>query len=179
MFRQGNIPVRFNTILPRQHETKDGKEIGLLECQCEINPFSAKLATDLDDFVRSTLYTRTDAEVVSKLGAATFRLTMPPQEITVKAAPDQEQESFTILEAKIGALHAKRSKKSPTWRLVFTLLFQPSTEHQLAQVMACHTRSRYLTFGDAEADLFTEVSKEEKRHRRGVAASDAAATATH
>lgn len=175
MFDREHVPVRFANLLPRQME-KDDKEVGLLELQLEINPFTAPMAGELDDFVKRTLFTASSTEVTPKLGGASFRLGLLPQEIAVRAAPDQKQASFVILEAKIGTLKAKRSKKSSAWTLTFTATCAPQTKDQLAQLMECYLKTRYLTFADATPDLFSEIGKAERKARRAAAGGESAAT---
>lgn len=175
MFDTERVPVRFADLSPRQME-KDDKEIGLLELQLEINPFTAAMAGELHDFVKRTLFTASATEVTSLLGGATFRLGLLPQEIAVRAAPDQVKASFVILEAKIGPFKAKRSKKSSAWTASFIATCAPQTKDQLAQLMDCYLKTRYLTFADATPDLFSEIGKEEKRARRAAAGGESAAT---
>jgi hypothetical protein len=165
VFDKENVPVRFADINHRTMNTEDGKEVGLVEITLEISPFLPPLAKELDDFVRRTLFTASDAEVTSKLGGAKFRLGIPAQQIAVRMAPDQGEASFVIDEAKIGDFHARRSKKSSTWRLVFTVTCAPESEHQLAQIVECYLKSRYITTGNAVPGLFDEEQKAGRRKR--------------
>jgi len=178
MFEIEQIPIRFASIVHRSMDKNDA-EVPLVEMGCEISPFTPALAQDLDDFVRATLYTRTDAEVTSKLKAAAFSLPLRPQEIVVRMAPDQKKDVFTILEAKVSGIKATRSKKSTAWTLKFTLTCSPTSNDQLGQIADCYLRTRYLTFADASPDLFAEESKEQKRARRAAAASAAENATTH
>jgi hypothetical protein len=165
VFDRNNVPVRIADIAHRQME-HDEKEIALVELQLEINPLTRELVKELDDFVRRTLFTATDAEVTSKLKGASFQLPIRPQAIVVRMAPDQGEESFTIDEAKVGVLHARRSKKSPTWRLVFTVTCSPASEHQLSQIVDAYLKTRYLTFANASPGLFDEEEKEARRQSK-------------
>ena len=176
MFDKENLPVRFANLQHRQM-TKDDQEIPLVEIQLEIDPFTKDLAKELDDFVRRMLFTATDAEVTSKLKGAAFNLAIRPQAIAIRMAPDQKDASFVIDEAKIGVLHAKRSKKSPTWRLVFTATCAPPSEHQLAQIVDSYLKMRYATFANAVAGLFDEEEKQERKARRTAPAAGDNATA--
>ena len=178
MFDRENVNIQFTNIAPRVMQ-KDEKEIALVEITCEINPFTKELAGELDEFVKASLFTRTDAEINSKLAGVTFRLAILPQTVVVRMAHDQKKDSFTIDEAKIGELHARRSKTTTTWKLVFTMTCSPVSEHQLAQIFDCYRKARFLTFADASPDLFAEQSKEEKRARRAAAAPATAGAATH
>lgn len=138
---------------------RDDTEIDLVKMTVEISPLTAAKAKDLSDFMRTMLYTRQDAAVTPQLHAASFNLSQPPQEIAVRMAPDQGEASFILSEAKVGIFHARRSKKSTDWRLVFTLTFQPASDHQLAQVVECRAKTRYFTFADAQPDLFSDSTK--------------------
>jgi len=179
MFDREHVPVRFADIKHRTM-TKDNAEIGLVEITFEISPFTKELAKELDEFVRRMLFTATDAEVTSKLGGATFRLPIRPQQIAVRMAPDQGEASFVIDEAKIGPFHARRSKKTSTWRMVFTATLAPENEHQLAQIVDCYTKARFITTGNATPGLFDEVEKDARRQSKDakpVRSSGAGATA--
>jgi len=171
MFDRDNVNLRFMNIAPRVIE-KDEKEIPLVEITCEINPFTKELAGELDEFVKSSLFTRTDAEVNSKLAGVTFRLPIMPQSIVVRMAPDQKKESFTIDEAKIGELHARRTKRSAMWKLVFSVTCSPVSEHQLSQIFDAYRKGRFLTFANASPDLFQEEDKERKKGRRSAPVGD-------
>jgi len=177
MFDTECVPVRIANLAHRQMQ-KDEKEIGLVDITCELHPLTPKLAGELDDYVKRVLYTATDAEVTSKLKAASFALPLGPQEIVVRMAPDQKKDTFTLLETKITSLKAKRGKKSSAWTLVFVVTCAPTSATQLEQIVDSYLKMRYLTFADATADLFAEQSKEEKRARRGAAANGAGESAT-
>lgn len=178
MFDRENINLRFTNIAPRVMD-KDEKEIALVEITCEINPLSRELAGELDEFVKSSLFTRTDSEANSKLAGVTFHLPIQPQQVVVRMAADQGKASFVIDEAKVGDLHARRGKTTSTWKLVFSLTCSPVSDKQLAQIFDCYRKARFLTFADASPDLFAEVSKEEKQARRAAAATAAESATAH
>lgn len=179
MFDTERLPIRFANIQHRTMERGE-KEIALVEITLEINPLKPELAQELDGYVRSTLFTRSDAAVTPKLAGARFNLSPLPQEILVRMAPDQTDESFLIREAKIGEFSARRSKKSSAWRLVFTATCNPTSEHHLAQIVDSYLKTRYCTFANAQADLFSEKGQEERKTRRAAAAATGEpAAATH
>lgn len=156
MFKRNGVPVRVSAIVPEIME-RDESEIALVKLTCEINPFTPELASELHDFVRATLYTMSGAEVNSLLSGATFAISVGAQAIAVRMAPDTKKPSFTIDEAKITGIHAKRLKKSSAWTLAFSITCAPASEHQIAQIMECYTRTKYLTFAPAEPGLFDEA----------------------
>jgi hypothetical protein len=178
MFDTENVALRVADINHRTME-HDEKEIGLVEMVFEMNPLTPALAGELDEYMKSMLFQRKDAEVTSKLGGATFRLGILPQEIVVKMAPDQSKGSFTIDEAKIGSFTASRSKKSTAWTLKFTATFHPRSKDELASVVDCYLKTRFCTFADASPDLFSEVGKEREKTAKAVRASDGASAAAH
>lgn len=164
MFNSENVSVRFNRI---EHQTmkKDDAGISLVAIQFELNPLTHQLANELDGFVRGMLFTRTDAEVAAKLRRASFELPIRPQSIAVRMAPDQGDASFVIDEAKITNIAARRGKKSAAWTLVFTATCAPESEHQLAQIVDCYTKSRFITMANAVPGLFDEEEKAERKKR--------------
>jgi hypothetical protein len=136
---------------------KDDLEVALVKISCEINPLTAELAQEIHDFVRRTLFTMDGVEVNSLLNGCSFALAMPPQAIQVRMAPDTKKPSFTLDETKVGDFKARRSKKSSAWTWTFTVTCSPASEHQLAQIMECYTRTKYLTFAPAEPGLFDDA----------------------
>lgn len=156
MFKRSNVGVRIAKIHTEQME-KDEEAITLVVLSCEINPLTPELAQELHDFVRGTLYTMTGAEVNSLLARASFNLFIPPQAIACRMAPDQKKDSYTISEAKIGSIHAKRSKKSTAWTLRFTITCSPASATQLHQIVSSYLTTKYMTFTPAVAGLFDET----------------------
>jgi len=176
VFDRENIGVRVSNISHEQME-RDDAEVALVKLTCEISPLTPELAGEPNEFIKRTLYTASGAEVNSLLGTATFNLELPPQSIVVRMAPDQKKASFEIAEAKIGGIKAKRSKKSTAWVLEFTLTCSPISEHQLAQLVDCYLKQRWLSFEEATPDLFSESRAEERKARRAAAAGCDNATA--
>jgi hypothetical protein len=157
VFKRTHVAVRIAGMTPELME-KDEAEISLVKLSCEVNPLTPELAQELHDFVRSTLFTMSGAEVNALLSGAKFGgIAIPPQPIAVRMAPDQKKASFQIDEAKVSNIHAKRSKKSAAWTLGFDLTCSPASDHQLAQLLECYTRTRYLTFAPAAPGLFDET----------------------
>jgi hypothetical protein len=70
---------------------------------------------------------------------------------------DTKKTSFTLDETKVGDFNARRLKKSSAWTWTFTVTCSPASEHQLAQIMECYTRTKYLTFAPAEPGLFDDA----------------------
>jgi len=155
MFKRSEVPVRVAQIVPELLEKEDA-EIGLVKLSCEINPLTPELAQEIHDFVRSSLFTMSGAEVNSLLSSASFALAVPPQSIQVRMAPDQRKPSFTIDEAKLGDFKARRSKTSSAWTWTFSITCSPASDHQLAQIIEAYTRTKYLTFAPAKPGLIDE-----------------------
>jgi hypothetical protein len=178
MFERESVPVRISHITHEQME-RDEAEVPLTKLTCEISPLTPELAGELHDFVRRTLYTQAGVEVNNLLGSAAFNLELLPQTIVLRAAPDQKKASFTIDEAKISGIRAKRSKKSTAWTLEFTVTCSPESERQLAQLVESYLKVRYCTFADATPHLFSETHEEERRARRAAAADEGESATAH
>jgi len=178
MFNTPRIGVRIAHITHQQME-QDDTEVPLTVLTCEVSPFTAALAADLHDFVKRTLFTAKDVEVNGLLASASFNLAVRPQAVDVRMAPDQTAESFTVQEAKLSGIRAKRSKKSSAWTLEFTLSCSPESSDQLGQLVDCYLKMRYLTFSDAEACLFDAEVDETPQLKRKRGGASAGADATH
>lgn len=155
MFNRSNVAIRVSKITHNQMEQED-HEVPLTVVSCEISPLTPELAGDLHDIVRGTLYTRTDAEVKALVGGVSFNLSIPPQAVAWRMAPDQGRGSFTLQEAKIDEVKASRAKKSQAWTLSFRLTCSPASDKQLAQIVERYLKTSYLTFEDAVPTLFDE-----------------------
>jgi hypothetical protein len=172
VFEKENVGMRVSGFKPELLE-QDEKELTLVKWSCEINPFTPELAGELHDKVKRTLYTASNVEVDSLISGVSFDLSIPPQSLVVRMAPDQKKASFRIDEAKISGIHAKRSKKSTAWTLGFTVTFMSPSEHFLAQAFESFTKTRYVIFADAEPNLFDTRGEEARKHRKANAEADA------
>jgi len=98
----------------------------------------------------------------------------------------QKKASFTIEEAKISGIKAKRSKKSSACTLEFAVTCAPASEHQLAQIVECYLKTRYFIFAEATPDLFSESRAAQRKAgradadgRAAAAGEETAAASTH
>lgn len=177
MFKTPHVAARISNIVVRQME-KDEAEIPLVELTCEVSPFTATLAGDLHDFVKRTLYTAQGVEVNSLLAAAAFNIDVRPQAVEVRMAPDQDDESFTLAEAKVSGIKAKRTKLSTAWILEFKLTSSPASATQLQQIVEAYLKTKYLSFENATACLFDAPVDETPRVAGGRRTAAAEETAT-
>lgn len=168
---ESEVGVRVSHITVNQLEQED-HEVPLVVMTCEVSPFTAARAGEMHDKVKRILYTARDAAVDSLIKSVSFDLEFS-QSIEVRMAPDQAEPSFTIEEAKINGIRAKRSKKSSAWTLEFKVICSPQSEHQLAQIAESYLKTKYFTFSEAEPDLFSESRAAEAKARRDAANDDA------
>lgn len=182
MFKTAHVPVRIANVTHQQMD-KDDVEVPLTVLSCEISPFPAGLAGELHDVVRGTLYTRTGAEVNGLLAGCSFNLDLRPQEVEMRAAPDQSKPTLLLPEARIGGFRASRGKKSSAWTLHFTITCSPASAKQLHELVECYTKTRYMCFEDSEGTLFDEPTEEQKTRRAArrqtVQEEETATPATH
>lgn len=162
MFDRRDVPVKITNIHPLNME-KDDAELTLLKIDCAIEPFTAELAKELDNDVRTALYTRTDAEMKRKVTSIGWDLGIPSQRVEMRMAPDQALESFVLGECKVSGLKTTRSGKSTAWRLTFSLTCHPASEHQAAQIIESYAKNRYCGFEPTQPDLFSPSTKERAR----------------
>jgi len=155
MFQTTNIAARQLGI---QHGTthRGEKEIPLVTMTFEVF-LTPALAGEISEFVRSTLYTRSEATANQQLRAVTFDASTPTQRVAVRMAPDQKADSYTLAEVKFGYVHAKRVKET-SWKVVFSGTCSPASDHQLAQIVESNKKGRFLTFQQVEPDLFSPAT---------------------
>lgn len=158
MFSKSRIPLKVTNITPQKLEHEE-KDLVLLKIDCEVEPFAPELAADLDADVRNTLYTRQDAAIKTKVTSISWDLGIPAQLVDLRMAPDQDEPSFTLAEAKVSNLKTKRSGKSNAWRLTFTLTCLPATAHQMNAIIDSYTKTRYTDWEAAQPDLFSDSTK--------------------
>lgn len=158
MFDRNRIPLKVTNITPQKMEHEE-KDLTLLKIDCEIEPFTPELAADLDADVRQTLYTRQDAAIKTKVTSIGWDLGIPPQMVDLRLAPDQEEPSFTLDEAKVSNVKTKRSGKSTAWRLTFSLTVFPTSAQQMNQIIESYTKVRYTDWEVAHPDLFSDSTK--------------------
>ena len=173
MFESEVVGVRIGGIAPQQMEHDDA-EVALVVLSCEVSPLTARRAAEVHDIVKRTLFTKADAEENPLVTSVGFNLSILPQIVEVRMAPDQAEPSFVIDEAKISDIKASRSKKHTAWTLHFKITCSPQSDHQLAQIFATYTKMQYLTFSQAEPDLFSVEGEERRKTRRAAAASESA-----
>jgi hypothetical protein len=133
--------------------TKGEMEVNLAHITLEIF-LTASLAAEVSDFMRTTLYNRTEGETNAQLKSASFDPDVQTQRVTVRMAPDQTEDSYSYAEAKVGRFHVTRSK-SGTWRCRFVITVSPASDHHLMQIVDSLKKSRFYSFADTKPDLFS------------------------
>lgn len=143
--------------LNHHRTTKDDKEIPLVTFALEFMA-TPKLAQELGDYVRGTLYTRSEAMANNQLRAVSFDLSVPTQRIRVRMAPDQSEESYSLAECKIGTVRAVRYKEA-SWKITFPVTCSYASPSQLAQIAESKDKGRWWTFVEVKPDLFSSLKE--------------------
>lgn len=141
--------------LNHHRTTKDGKEIPLVTFALEFMG-TPKLAKELSDYVRRTLYTSSEAIAPAQLRACSFDLSVPTQRIRVRMAPDQAEDSYSLTECKIGIVTVRRYKEAG-WKLTFPVTCSPASPSQLMQIAESKDKGRWFTFAEVKPDLFSTL----------------------
>lgn len=162
MFDRAHVPLKVTNVAHARLEREE-KEIPLVVLSLELSPLSPEYAAELSPFMKSTLFTKTDAAVNPQLTGATFQVCDREQTLVFRMAADQEAESFRADNVTISPCRVSRGKKNPHWTLTFSATFEPMGEHHLAQIVDSYTKFRYVTFGDATPNLITQAQREDRQ----------------
>jgi len=168
MFDTENVACYLDDLSPRTMKDKAGDEVKVWDLGFRIAPLTPKLAAEIHDAVRGTLFKRSDAEVTEFLERVVFRIPQRPQAIVFRADPDIEP-SFDVDEAKISRLTAKKEKGSPAWILMFRLTLAHLDGAGLLFLQDALFKQWFLTLANAVPGLFDEEEKKARRSRRAAA----------
>lgn len=135
------------------NETRTSGEVKVITCTMRIEPFDAKLATALQDVVRTTLFRLHHPDPHPHILRCDFDLGCPRQVIEVFASSDTAKPSITFNQAKISRVYARTKKAANGYTLVFDATFGPVSKGELAYVEEWRGTQRACSFAEAEPSL--------------------------
>lgn len=138
------------------------KEVPKVHVDLEMNPLTAEMCAELSPFMKSTLFTMTDAAVNPQMLSANFAIVDREQILVARSAPDAGEATWKAEAVTISAVSARRGKSTTAWKLVFTATWEPTGERQLALVIDSLTKVRYITFADQVPNLVSEAARQER-----------------
>lgn len=158
MFKRKHIPIYLDGVAPAIGKDKDGEEQHETVLTLRIHPFSPELAGELDQFVRSTLWTMTKVDVQEKVRSIVFDLKLPSFAMVFQAAPDASVGwEFPYARLDKGQVTAKKHKDVAGWALTFKVRVPTPDANMLAMLHAGYTRQHFITFEPAEPDLIAAM----------------------
>lgn len=181
MFDSKHVPCYLDGVSIRQEKLK-GDDYKVADLLFRIEPMTPKLAGEIGDAVKSTLFRRNDAEVVTHIRSAVFDsrdLGIKPQAIEVRSDPKVPM-AFELDECRLANLKARKPKDDQQWVFFFTASVTQLDGATLLAVTEGLYRQWFLSFENAVAGLFDEEEKAKRKARGRANAGEAeAAAATH
>jgi len=166
-FDDDQIGCFLDDIGHRVEKAKNGTtEHKVIDLTLRVQPFTAELAISLDPDVRALLFTMGDSTPKPKLKAVTFALTIPPQQLTMRLAPELLDQ--IMLEAcTIRSVRARTQKDLDGFALIFGVSYGPASPADLAYVTEWLTQQRFVTFHPQQAVLDFGAHPPSPPRRRG------------
>lgn len=142
------VGVYLDDIGHRVEQTKDGKEIKMIDLTLRVQPFTPELAASLDTDVRALLFAMSDGQPKPKIKALEFRLPCPRQQMFVHLLPEETEVAAQIafLDVDITRPRARTEKGVDGYGLVFYASFGPVSKEDLEYICNWHTQQRFVTF---------------------------------
>jgi len=145
-FEHDNVGCYLDGIDHRVENTKDGRELHMVDLTLRVQPFTAELAAAVDPDVRALLFNLGDGEPKHKLKAAQFDLRVTRQQIVVCLMPESPTGAIVLSDVEVTQPRARTEKGVDGFGFVFYASFGPIGSDELDYLVAWHTQQRFLTF---------------------------------
>lgn len=144
------VGVVCETYVPRT-EKRPKAEVKVLRLTLRIQPLTIEIAGAIDGLVKRTLF-RGSGDLAPYMHEVTFALETARQQLTVYASRDTDQAAVLFDHVAIGKVRARRDEHG--WSAIFKVTFGPVGPADLAYVNAWFGTQRFVTFDQAQAQLF-------------------------
>lgn len=139
---------------------KDG-ETKVVQLTLRIQPFDSKLASQVRQDVRQTLFRLNTAEPHPHLERVNFKLGVPRQDLEIFASSDTRKASILIQGCKISGVYARTEKDANMLAFVVKASFGPASKNELEYVEDWRNGQRWVTFTESDPSFqFEEVVDE-------------------
>ena len=131
----------------------DKDDVKVLDLTLRVEPFTAELATGIDEDFRTLLFSAKKPVPKPNIKSMEFIMPIAPQRLLVRVARDVAAGELALNDCAIDKIRAKRPKDKSEY--LFTCrasLLRPSAR-ELEFVIKWHTESRFVTFVELQADL--------------------------
>jgi hypothetical protein len=158
LFNGLKVGIFLDAVTPGTENRKNG-ETKIVTLSCRVEPFTADLATAIDDGVHAKhqikplLYNMTDAEPKSIVERLAVRLGCPRQRVLLFASSDTVVESLALQHVRIGGITVRTSKDANGYVLTFKASFGPVGKAELEYLHDWYLGQRFAKFDQAEPSL--------------------------
>lgn len=152
------VGIFLDAVAPGTEKRKSG-ETKIVTLSCRVEPFTADLATAIDDGVHAKhqikplLYNMTDAEPKSIVERLAVRLGCPRQRVLLFASSDTVKASLALQDVRVGGITVRTSKDANGYVLTFRASFGPVGKTELEYLHDWYLGQRFAVFSQAEPSL--------------------------
>jgi hypothetical protein len=137
-------------------EKRHGEDVKVLTLTLRVAPFDSKLAGEMPDGVKPTLFKLNNGEPKDTLRRADFALGVERQQFHVFAAPDVSKATIMLDQVRVHGIYARSQKDRNGFDLVFRATFGPVGRDQLEFVQGWLLTQKFLSFEEAEPGMFDD-----------------------
>jgi len=144
----GKLGVFCDAVTHSTEKRTDG-EVKVVQLSLRVQPFDAKIATAIDNRIRTTLFKLNHPDPHAHIRRGDFIIDLPRQILTVFASPDTVKASIALDQVKIAGIYARTDGKVSGYALVFKASFGPPSARELEYVEDWRNGQRFVTFEEA------------------------------
>jgi hypothetical protein len=154
LFDLAKIGVFCDAISHTTEKRKDDPEVKVIQLTLRVQPFDSKLAGQVRQDVRQTLFKlNAPSEPQAHLARVNFALGVPRQDLEIFASSDTDRASLLIEHVKISGVYARTEKNVNGYAFVWKATFGPASKQELEFVENWRNGQRFITFQESEASL--------------------------
>lgn len=144
-------------------EKKDGETRKIVGCTLLVAPFTAQMAEEMGPGIREHVFKRSDGEPLDQLAEVKFRITVPLQELRIKLAPDQPQDTVFIQNVRVDPeFKIRKDKETPTVEATLWVDFAYPTAEILLFLANQQNEQIICSFYDQQLNMLDEQRTEEE-----------------
>lgn len=163
LFDTGKVGMFLDDFGPSTEKRKSG-EVEVIVLTLRVQPFTAQLASSMDQKVRAALFMLGgNAEPKKEIEAATFHLPFERQAMQVFASSDTVRPSILFDQVKIQSVKARIERGVDGFACVIKAAVGPVSRDELEYINGWYKTQRAVSFAEAEPDLEYDEPQPEKK----------------
>lgn len=160
LFSVAKVGLFLDTIT-HSTEPRQDQEVKIVTLALRVHPFDAKLAAAIAQPVRAALFNLNNPEPKTELRRVEFALGVPRQNLHIFAAPDAPTARLMLAQVRISGTFARTQKDVNGYAFCFKASFGPADRQELEFVQDWHLSQRFVTFDEAEPNMWDSADEDE------------------